>query len=125
MAVGGWVTVLPQVRSAGERPAGAGKQHGPDTVAATNLFDRREKVGPHLAVQRVHAVGPAQLKLGRPTVPVDADRFVAFGLKKVAHSAKPRVATLGLALWATLDRKSTRLNSSHQIISYAVFCLKK
>src|SRR5258708_29414835 len=27
--------------------------------------------------------------------------------------------------WATQDRKSTRLNSSHQIISYAVFCLKK
>src|SRR5260364_117789 len=25
----------------------------------------------------------------------------------------------------TEDRKSTRLNSSHQIISYAVFCLKK
>src|SRR5947208_8695551 len=25
----------------------------------------------------------------------------------------------------TLDRKSTRLNSSHQIISYAVCCLKK
>src|SRR5207244_8306169 len=29
----------------------------------------------------------------------------------------------GIAL--QLDRKSTRLNSSHQIISYAVFCLKK
>src|SRR2546422_5875257 len=26
---------------------------------------------------------------------------------------------------ATLDRKSTRLNSSHGYISYAVFCLKK
>src|SRR5947208_6268710 len=26
---------------------------------------------------------------------------------------------------AVEDRKSTRLNSSHQIISYAVFCLKK
>src|SRR5258708_21960612 len=25
----------------------------------------------------------------------------------------------------SLDRKSTRLNSSHQIISYALFCLKK
>src|SRR5258708_29424031 len=25
----------------------------------------------------------------------------------------------------SLDRKSTRLNSSHQIISYAVFCFKK
>src|SRR5258708_11788884 len=27
--------------------------------------------------------------------------------------------------WSQVDRKSTRLNSSHQIISYAVFCLKK
>src|SRR5258708_31614405 len=26
---------------------------------------------------------------------------------------------------SSTDRKSTRLNSSHQIISYAVFCLKK
>src|SRR5258708_23938194 len=31
--------------------------------------------------------------------------------------------TTRIAGW--LDRKSTRLNSSHQIISYAVFCLKK
>src|SRR5207245_4364489 len=27
--------------------------------------------------------------------------------------------------WISLDRKSTRLNSSHGSISYAVFCLKK
>src|SRR5207253_4990896 len=27
--------------------------------------------------------------------------------------------------WASEDRKSTRLNSSHVAISYAVFCLKK
>src|SRR5437660_2401428 len=27
--------------------------------------------------------------------------------------------------WQRLDRKSTRLNSSHVAISYAVFCLKK
>src|SRR5258708_31854438 len=31
----------------------------------------------------------------------------------------------GLGGDAAGDRKSTRLNSSHQIISYAVFCLKK
>src|SRR5207244_7049724 len=31
----------------------------------------------------------------------------------------------GPRLARILDRKSTRLNSSHQIISYAVFCLKK
>src|SRR3712207_8288922 len=29
------------------------------------------------------------------------------------------------ASWRTPDRKSTRLNSSHANISYAVFCLKK
>src|SRR5207249_5326393 len=32
----------------------------------------------------------------------------------------------GMSAWAAyLDRKSTRLNSSHVSISYAVFCLKK
>src|SRR5256885_5990618 len=31
-----------------------------------------------------------------------------------------------LEVWVmSLDRKSTRLNSSHLVISYAVFCLKK
>src|ERR1035441_2627419 len=34
-------------------------------------------------------------------------------------------APLGLHFIATRDRKSTRLNSSHLGISYAVFCLKK
>src|SRR5207244_5248246 len=32
---------------------------------------------------------------------------------------------IAVSLAAAEDRKSTRLNSSHQIISYAVFCLKK
>src|SRR5207244_11145396 len=39
--------------------------------------------------------------------------FVADGLPGLLKSEKVK------------DRKSTRLNSSHQIISYAVFCLKK
>src|SRR5258708_25929600 len=39
----------------------------------------------------------------------------------VEHERRP-LARLADTL---LDRKSTRLNSSHQIISYAVFCLKK
>src|SRR5207248_3445011 len=34
-------------------------------------------------------------------------------------------ATAVFAIGGTLDRKSTRLNSSHRTISYAVFCLKK
>src|SRR5438105_10459074 len=35
------------------------------------------------------------------------------------------IAMMGLSLPHFLDRKSTRLNSSHEWISYAVFCLKK
>src|SRR5260221_9110577 len=34
-------------------------------------------------------------------------------------------ARLALAARHQVDRKSTRLNSSHTVISYAVFCLKK
>src|SRR5438132_9079436 len=33
--------------------------------------------------------------------------------------------TAFVAYTLALDRKSTRLNSSHTVISYAVFCLKK
>src|SRR5258707_9394045 len=33
--------------------------------------------------------------------------------------------TVGLGKISPIDRKSTRLNSSHANISYAVFCLKK
>src|SRR5260221_12901993 len=36
-----------------------------------------------------------------------------------------RVHWVGEGAWPTGDRKSTRLNSSHTVISYAVFCLKK
>src|SRR2546430_7282801 len=39
-------------------------------------------------------------------------------------SFSPPILGLGVMLIA-LDRKSTRLNSSHSQISYAVFCLKK
>src|SRR5258708_29556341 len=45
----------------------------------------------------------------------DWDRF-----KTLVGDALERTASR-----AETDRKSTRLNSSHQIISYAVFCLKK
>src|SRR5207244_11672752 len=42
-----------------------------------------------------------------------------------AVEAKNRLAEGCMASPVAVDRKSTRLNSSHQIISYAVFCLKK
>src|SRR5256885_4435699 len=39
------------------------------------------------------------------------------GILEVVKSRRPR--------GRVIDRKSTRLNSSHLVISYAVFCLKK
>src|SRR5438552_4824487 len=42
------------------------------------------------------------------------------------RSSKAKDGPQTLRRWyPRIDRKSTRLNSSHQIISYAVFCLKK
>src|SRR5690349_23711505 len=40
-----------------------------------------------------------------------------------AHADRPRALAIEVEAWG--DRKSTRLNSSHVEISYAVFCLKK
>src|SRR5260221_10233948 len=42
-----------------------------------------------------------------------------------ACAACGRGKDVALALGQRIDRKSTRLNSSHTVISYAVFCLKK
>src|SRR5256885_10997657 len=39
----------------------------------------------------------------------------------LAYTVRDRLPTR----WTHTDRKSTRLNSSHLVISYAVFCLKK
>src|SRR5207244_6070298 len=44
--------------------------------------------------------------------------------KRPASAGLPRLPYPSSTAWGR-DRKSTRLNSSHQIISYAVFCLKK
>src|SRR5258708_23859391 len=53
---------------------------------------------------------------------------LSFGLPEVLAKTSELLAQLfsdtGLRR-PSEDRKSTRLNSSHQIISYAVFCLKK
>src|SRR5471032_3555608 len=40
-------------------------------------------------------------------------------------SATSPISITSVAIFRPLDRKSTRLNSSHITISYAVFCLKK
>src|SRR3712207_6885238 len=66
--------------------------------------------------------------LFRSNVPVPAPGVLAPDCP-VTVAARPEVVRLRQlareGITVLLDRKSTRLNSSHANISYAVFCLKK
>src|SRR5207244_13517930 len=53
------------------------------------------------------------------------DALPIFVFSPWAFGAVRSTALFYLYFGEQRDRKSTRLNSSHQIISYAVFCLKK
>src|SRR5437764_8046579 len=55
-----------------------------------------------------------------------AVRVIAKVARSLAVDSSGRAQTTPVDdAWAIRDRKSTRLNSSHRCISYAVFCLKK
>src|SRR5258708_18743610 len=66
------------------------------------------------------------LLTGRLMAPVDIQYLSEpfYGLKSVTPY-DPDMLDVATQMVPWRDRKSTRLNSSHQIISYAVFCLKK
>src|SRR3989449_3867533 len=78
--------------------------------------------------ERGEVVGVVSLRLGEPpytnlAIPIEKfvpgkDELIGAG-RIVSRPPRP-----WLGLYA-VDRKSTRLNSSHGYISYAVFCLKK
>src|SRR5256885_12600121 len=59
-----------------------------------------------------------------PSGPAGRGRRETGGLRQVEHAVHPLHRAAGGPL-VEIDRKSTRLNSSHLVISYAVFCLKK
>src|SRR3712207_8908255 len=73
------------------------------------------------------SIGPEHLEKLKdiPTVAreesIALERVAAAGGLVAVHLDDPWIRPL----WEKLDRKSTRLNSSHANISYAVFCLKK
>src|SRR5699024_11525501 len=76
-------------------------------------------LGPHGGGK--HAPGHGKIRLANSNIArgstghCDAPKGIVFGQQKSAPQ--------GAQSWK--DRKSTRLNSSHVSISYAVFCLKK
>src|SRR5256886_7774196 len=53
------------------------------------------------------------------------DGSVSVGVGDNGKGVTPEIAPRLFRPFATTDRKSTRLNSSHSQISYAVFCLQK
>src|SRR5688500_19140241 len=87
----------------------------PDFIPGLQLSEvlYRESVAPVLAREfpgLVHSA--ARIGTGSDVLGFDTDR-------STDHEWGPRL------LLFLADRKSTRLNSSHLVISYAVFCLKK
>src|SRR5437867_11768208 len=71
---------------------------------------------------------PRREELLQGLLGADLVAFQTHGHLQQFRSALLRVlgaAQSGIAVSAHGDRKSTRLNSSHRTISYAVFCLKK
>src|SRR5260221_7787363 len=80
------------------------------------LFRSRRNSGP---ASKVHALSDA----GFYVPEIDGLRAVAVGTVMLYHlNFNASVMRGG---FVGVDRKSTRLNSSHTVISYAVFCLKK
>src|SRR3712207_8729166 len=57
-------------------------------------------------------------------VPIVIDGFISSAAALIAYKLNPLTKEYMIPSHAS-DRKSTRLNSSHANISYAVFCLKK
>src|SRR5256885_6166551 len=68
-------------------------------------------------------------------LPIFADRHAGAGAQHEpcedgqnghsAHQSTEQGSIVAVAGQGRIDRKSTRLNSSHLVISYAVYCLKK
>src|SRR5256885_12093957 len=88
----------------------------------TTLFRSEVAAQERLLLVELHLVAALREPQGRrhPSKSAAGDRYL-WG----AHRAIVSDVTSARARWTSADRKSTRLNSSHLVISYAVFCLKK
>src|SRR2546428_3697265 len=84
----------------------------------------RSTLFPYTTLFRSYDVGAPDLEVGRAEL-VDEARV---GVERDHRAVRPDAVAQPLGQRSAAraeDRKSTRLNSSHDQISYAVFCLKK
>src|SRR5690625_6291870 len=65
-------------------------------------------------------LSPSSIRITTPSNGIRSMLFALLVTKETSGMSQPCLMRSG-----PLDRKSTRLNSSHVAISYAVFCLKK
>src|SRR5690349_22394002 len=80
---------------------------------------------PNLALVTWYAAGLEAIDISNPAQPGRLAEFRPDPLPSVTHE-DPGLGGSAVEMWSyPIDRKSTRLNSSHVEISYAVFCLKK
>src|SRR5256885_8399741 len=89
-------------------------------LTATGDLSRNRKVGLLLAQGRT--LEQAVASLGHVAEGVYSARTV-LARARLLNVEMPITETVVELLDGRLDRKSTRLNSSHLVISYAVFCL--
>src|SRR5690554_7620902 len=76
-----------------------------------------------LAVEAIMKNTPGLIAINNPISKEKVDLQVEINRDKAALLGIP-LSTIDHSIRTALDRKSTRLNSSHVRISYAVFCLK-
>src|SRR2546427_2215338 len=100
-----------------------------DLVDSTGLSQRLDAERAREVLGRFYDVTVDELHAlrGRPEKFIGDAVMAVFGLPQVHEDDALRAVRAGLAIRERVrrDRKSTRLNSSHSQISYAVFCLKK
>src|SRR2546430_14480152 len=118
-----WLALLGAVRHA------TGANSGAELPAATPEFNAPAMVGRVLS-ELADAHGGRTLviddlqELHSPEAPAQLARLLT-SLPPQVHASLTTRHDVRLGLHRLRDRKSTRLNSSHSQISYAVFCLKK
>src|SRR5437879_10551301 len=97
-------------------------------MLVSSVFSVNDPSAPEISTLSLHDALPicaqAEKSTLQPNVPVESGSAGPLAAKPAPQLNAP-AESRSAELASAPDRKSTRLNSSHRCISYAVFCLKK
>src|SRR5258708_40348414 len=96
-----------------------------DLLRSSSFFFFNDTATTEIYTLSLHDALPIfrRARFGRTKIPFPGITYLQF-IGGIVAEPGIQLGNIDLQVGYT-DRKSTRLNSSHQIISYAVFCLKK